>query len=63
MLDKLTMLVKMTAAKAVAGKDFKEQVKFLSSMGLAPREIGEVLGKSANNVSVMLNYIKRTGGK
>jgi phospholipid N-methyltransferase len=60
MLDKLNMLVKITAAKAVEEKEFKEQVRFLSAMGLAPKEIGEILSKSANNVSVMLNYIKKT---
>lgn len=58
-LDKLNLLVKLTAANVVNGKDFKMQVKLLSSVGLKPKEIADVLDKSANNVSVMLNYLKK----
>jgi len=58
MLDKLNLLVKLTAANVVDGKDFKQQVRLLTTVGLKPKEIGDILGKSANNVSVMLNYIK-----
>jgi len=58
-LDKLSLLVKLTAASVVDEKDFKEQVRLLSSVGLTPKEISEILGKSSNNVSVTLNYLKK----
>jgi len=57
-IDKLSLLVKLTAATVVDGKDFKQQVRLLTAVGLKPKEIGDILGKSANNVSVMLNYLK-----
>jgi hypothetical protein len=64
MIDKLNLLVKLTAASVVDGKDFKQQVRLLSSVGLKPKEIADILGKTANNVSVMLNYLKKPkGGK
>lgn len=58
-LKKMNLLVKLSAAQFADGKDFKEQVRVLSSVGLSPKEIAGVLGKTANNVSVMLNYIKK----
>lgn len=61
MLAKLDLLVRLTAANAVNGKNFKDQVKLLSSVGLTPKEIGTILDKSPNNVSVTLNYLKKTG--
>jgi len=61
-LQKLNMLVKLSAAQLAKGKDFKEQVMLLSSVGLSPKDIAEVLGKTSNNVSVTLNYIKKKKG-
>lgn len=58
-LEKLDLLVKLTAANVVDKKDFQEQVRLLSSVGLSPKEIGNILGKSANHVSVTLNYLKK----
>ena len=61
-VKKLNLLVKLNAASLASGKDFKEQVRLLSSVGLTPKEIGDVLGKTANNVSVTLNYIRSRKG-
>ena len=58
-LKKLNLLVKLTAAQLVDNKDFKEQVRLLASVGLGPKDIADILGKTANNVSVMLNYINK----
>jgi DNA-binding transcriptional ArsR family regulator len=60
-LDKLSLLVKLSAANVVDGKDFQEQVRLLSSVGLKPKEISDILGKSPNHVSVTLNYLKKRG--
>lgn len=62
-LKKLDLLVKLNAAQVIEGKDFKEQVKLLYAVGLQPRDIARILGKTANNVSVMLNYLKKIGRK
>jgi hypothetical protein len=57
-LHKLDLLIKIGAANLVAGKNFKEQVKILSSLGFQPKDISELIGKTANNVRVMLNNIR-----
>ena len=58
-IEKLNLLVKLSAANLATGKDFKEQVRLLSSVGLPPKDIADVLGKTPNNVSVTLNYLKK----
>ncbi|MDO8740354.1 MAG: hypothetical protein Q7J54_02130 [Candidatus Woesearchaeota archaeon] len=58
-IEKLNLLVKLSAANLATGKDFKEQVRLLSSVGLSPKDIADVLGKTPNNVSVTLNYLKK----
>ncbi len=59
-IEKLDLLVKLSAANLASGKDFKEQVRLLSSVGLLPKDIADVLGRTANNVSVTLNYLKKS---
>jgi len=58
-LKKMSMLVKLAAAQLADGKDFKDQVRLLASLGLGPKDIANILGKTANNVSVMLNHINK----
>ena len=58
-LTKLDVLVKLTAAQVVNGKSFQEQVRLLNSVGLKPKEIADILGKSPNHISVALNYLKK----
>ena len=62
-VEKLNILVKLNAANVIQGKDFKEQVRLLSSVGLQPKEIGDILGKTANNVRVTLSYIRKESSK
>ena len=59
--QKLDTLIRLQARIAVSGLGTqKERVLFLSSAGLSPKEIGEILGVSANSVSVALTQAKKT---
>lgn len=62
--QKLDTLIRLQARIAVAGLSTqKERILFLSSAGLAPKEIGEILGVSANSVSVALAQARKTNAK
>lgn len=39
----------------------RERIAFLSKTGLAPKEIAEILGTTANSVSVALAKMKKSG--
>ena len=43
LIEKMNILIKLTAANVIQGKDFKEQVLLLSTVGLQPKEIAELL--------------------
>ncbi len=62
-LEKLDLLVKLTALNIIKDKDFKEQVKLLSSIGLQPKEIADLLGKTPNNIRVTLSQIRKEKNK
>lgn len=62
--QKLDTLIRLQARIAVAPlATQKERILFLSSAGLSPKEIGEILGVSANSVSVSLLQARKAGGK
>ena len=63
MIDKIDILIKLTAANVIQNKDFKEQVRLLSSVGLQPKEIADILGKTPNNVRVTLNMLRKEKNK
>ena len=52
LFEKLDKMTKLIAALAIKDKGLKEQVKLLSSAGLKPSEIADMLGKSANLIRV-----------
>ncbi|MBN8585866.1 MAG: hypothetical protein J0M37_12300 [Ignavibacteria bacterium] len=58
-IERLNILIKLTAAGVIQDKNFMEQVSLLSSVGLQPREIADVLGKTPNHVSVTINALKK----
>lgn len=62
-IERLNTLIKLTALHALEDKEFQEQIKVLSDIGLQPKEIAEILGKSPNNVRVMLSYMKKKAKK
>ncbi len=59
LIDKLDTLIKLTAANVIQEKCFKEQVRLLSSVGLQPKDIADILGKTPNNVRVTLSMIRK----
>lgn len=65
-LKKLDILIRVCATNSIQGKPVKEQVKILCLANLGPKEIAEIVGKTANHVSVILNDLRKevkNGGK
>ncbi|MCH7964388.1 MAG: hypothetical protein IH852_10685 [Bacteroidetes bacterium] len=64
--SKLNIVIKLLALQAIGDKEYRQQVMFLDSIGLQPKEIAELIGKTANNVKVTLHLIRKSqqkGGK
>ncbi|MFL6726639.1 MAG: hypothetical protein ACJ8FS_09015 [Sphingomicrobium sp.] len=63
-LQRLDTLIRLQSRIAVAQLPTqKDKIVFLSSAGLAPKEIGEVLGVSPNSVSVTLLGVRKAASK
>lgn len=62
-IESLNMLIKLSAYNLLEGREFKEQVWILSEIGLQPKEIAEMLGKTPNNVRVTLSLVKKEKSK
>jgi DNA-binding CsgD family transcriptional regulator len=63
-LQRLDTLIRLQGRIAVAQlATQKEKILFLSSTGLGPKEIGEILGVSANSVSVALVNARKAAEK
>jgi DNA-binding CsgD family transcriptional regulator len=59
-LQRLDTIIRLQARIAVGHLDTqKEKVIFLSSAGLSPKDIGDILGVSANSVSVTLFGVRK----
>lgn len=58
LMKRLEGLSRLMAAIVAKGLTFREQVKLLSSAGLAPKEIASLLNTNANNVRVTLSAIR-----
>jgi DNA-directed RNA polymerase specialized sigma24 family protein len=61
LLQKVDLLIRLTAVSAVDGKPQREQIALLSRAGFQPRDIAELLGTTANSVRVELSR-QRHGG-
>ena len=61
--NKMDTIIKLLAANLVEGKAFKDQVMLLSAFGFQPKQIGDMIGKSANNVRVTLHGIRKERGQ
>lgn len=62
-IEKLDLLVRLKVAELTRGRTFLEQVALLSQAGMGPKEIAQAIGKTANNVSVALNSLKKKSEK
>lgn len=58
-LEKLDTLIRVSAMGAIQGKTLKEQVAIMYMTNLGPKDIAEILGKSPNHVSVIINALKK----
>lgn len=59
--EKLDLLIRLVALSLADGKRQTDQILLLSRAGLSPRDIADLLGTSANAVSVELSRLRRLG--
>ena len=59
--SKLDTITKLLAMSAVEGKQLKQQISLLHSLGLQPKQIADVLGKTPNHVRVALHELRKEG--
>ena len=57
--EKLTTLIKLTAAVVVKDKPLKDQIQTLKGFGMSPKDIAETVGTTSNTVRVMLSRKKK----
>ena len=61
--EKLDRIIKLLAVQSIGEKTGREAIKSLSSVGLQPKEIADLLGTTPNTVSVAINAMKKGGKK
>jgi len=57
--EKLDMIIKLLALNHIKGKEVGEQILFLSKLGIANKDIAEILDKSQNTVNVTLSQHRK----
>ncbi len=62
-LNELKTIKKLMAQNVLAGFSQTDQIDKLDTLVLEPKEISELLGTTANTVSVALNRIRKTTKK
>ena len=55
----LKVLIRLKAFELIQGRAQREQIQLLSQAGFAPKQIADMLGTSANTVSVELSRVRR----
>lgn len=63
LLEKIDVLVRLSALNIIKDKKYAEQVELLSSVGLQPKEIADLLGKTPNSVRVTLSQVRKNKRK
>jgi tRNA A22 N-methylase len=61
-LDKMDMLVRLSAIGLINGRKQKDQIRLLSIAGMGPAQIAELIGTTPNTVNVVLSGLRRTKG-
>jgi len=59
LVERIDILIKLTALSTLKDKTPKEKVRILSGLGLKPLEIARAIDKSRNYVDVTLHYIRK----
>jgi len=62
-LNKLNIISKLLASQVIRDKEYRDQVYLLDSVGLKPKDIAALTGKTANNVNVTLHLIRKKKSK
>lgn len=63
-IEKLDTIIRLLALNQIKGKDVGEQILFLSKLGVANKDIAEILDKSQNTVNATLSqHRKKKHGK
>ena len=57
--DRLDILIKLSVANIISGKEYDDQVRILSSAGLQPKEIAEFLDRTPNAISIKLTELRK----
>jgi hypothetical protein len=60
--QKLEVLIRLNAVALAEGRKRRDQIRLLSAAGLPPKTIAELIGTTANTVSVELFAIRREDG-
>lgn len=58
-VEKLDIIIKLLALNQIKGKDVGEQIVLLSNIGIANKDIAEILDKSQNTVNATLSQKRR----
>jgi hypothetical protein len=61
--NKIDTIIKLLAVNVVEGKQLKDQVSMLSSFGFQPKQIADMLGKTPNNIRVILHRLREERGE
>jgi DNA-binding CsgD family transcriptional regulator len=61
--NKLDKLIDLVALGLVTGKSQREQIKILTQASFSPKEIANLIGTTANTVSVNLTSIRKENKK
>ena len=62
-VDKLDTLVRLVAITITAEKPRREQIRLLSTSGMQPKQIAELIGTTPGTVSVELTAIRKGARK
>lgn len=57
--EKMDIIIRLLALNTVGGKQLRQQVLMLSSLGFQPKQIADVLGKTPNHIRVILHEIRK----
>lgn len=63
LIEKINVLIRLTASGILGGKKPQDKIEILSGMGLKPSEISEILGLKRNYVTAALSNIKKRTSK
>ncbi|MCH8915858.1 MAG: hypothetical protein IIA82_08470 [Thaumarchaeota archaeon] len=58
-IEKLDVIIKLLAMNQIKGKEIGEQIVLLSKLGIANKDVANILGKSQNTVNVTLSQYRR----